>query len=405
MKRLAMILSIIAISVLVIGLQYPPPAHAYPTGALRLYPSREDSTSLAFRRSGLLHSFEASGTELTAIRGVVLAGTAYGLTEFFSASRSSEVTPRGAVYFRAPTTGTRLFREVPGYKIFPQPGFYGSGGKIWWLSTRLNKQIECSIWLTALTTHLRYLSERPILRLPNWSCQVYQLLRISDGSIVMPVAYARAKDIYVGPWRVFVMRSKDGGRTWSRSTSQGYPGRGLLEPRPWLRKDGSVGIFCRTDRGHIALLRYYPLRGNWLSTARSTVFRGASAGASVRNLPNGRVGLTYDPGVSFQSNYPRRFVALAVTKDDFASLEAVHVIATRPSLSLPTTEELPYIHQPRLEVYRSKPIIYLEEVHSAAVISSRRYSMVAPLAVAGADIAAQNTPPAMRELAALSERW
>ena len=371
-------------------------------GVLSLYPSREDSTSLAFERTEFLDAFESSGTTMTAVRGAVTASTAYGLTEFFSASRTSEVTPQGAVYYRFNGAGPRLFREAPGYKIWAAPGFVRTRDGFTWYSMRLNSRRECSIWMSLCDSRLKVRRERKMIERVGWSYQCYRALRLSDGGIVMPIAYARSRDIYTGPWRVFVYHISPDGKAWRESNSQGYPGRGLMEPQPYLRKDGTVGIFCRTDRGHLAAMTYHPEESR-LTDAQPSPFLAPSAGCGILNLPHGRVALAYVPGISLESSYPRKIVALAVTKDDFQSLEAVHVVAT--SKSLPGDEgPLSFVHQPRIEIRGKSILAYIEQVRSETDISTWRLSQVAGLETmdGACMISCENVPTALAELAELS---
>lgn len=367
--------------------------------ALKLYPSTEEGTSAAFERSAFL-SFPGA-VPATVISGAVILPTKFGLTEFFGASSSSETTAKGAVYFQAPGIPPVKFREVPGYRITPTPGFVQNGTGYIWFSTRLNSRKESSIWMSIVNANLKIVSEKRLMGIAGSTYQSYKVMRMTDGSIVMPVCYTLMSKIYSGPWRVRVYRSRDNGKTWSYSNARSYAGRGLLEPQPYQKPNGSIGIFARTDRGYLAKLTYNP-KANYLSAALATPFLSPSAGASVINLPNGRVALAYVPGIPkiLGSNFPRAKIALAVSKDDFVTLEAVHILAVASSLGGDGISN--YVHQPRLEFYQNKLIVYFNQVQSSTAITTWRLTETEPLETTDNSLTIP-TPlaPALRDLALL----
>jgi len=367
---------------------------------------KEDGTSKAFTRSNLLTSAEASQNPLTAIRGTVAIQTKYGLTEFFSGSNSSETTADGAVYVRAPGLSARKFREVAGYKIWPFPGFIKNGTGFIWFSLRRNASKDASVWMTTLDSNLKIQQEVKVAGYPGWDMQSSRVMRMADGSIVMPVTIVETKNIYIGPGRLRVYYSTNNGKSWTRTSIQSYAGRGLMESQPYLKKDGTVGIISRTNQGHLVESIYNP-KNNSLFAAKAMSFLSPSAACNVINLPNGRVALAYVPGFSKTSgsNLPRKIITLVITKDDFQSLEAIHVLATAKSLGGDGVTN--YVHQPRLEFLGNKLTIYFEQVRSATNIVTWRLSQVAGLESTDGSlvISSNNIVNALKELTEMGTHY
>jgi len=74
-------------------------------------------------------------------------------------------------------------------------------------------------------------------------------LRLESGRWLAPASCE------IGPWRAFVDRSDDDGRTWTASAPIAMPdvpkGAGVIQPTLWLSTNGLVRAYLRSNTGHI----------------------------------------------------------------------------------------------------------------------------------------------------------
>lgn len=146
---------------------------------------------------------------------------------------------------------------------------------------------------------------------------------LSDGTWLAPASTE------LEGWKPFVDRSKDKGKTWTRSDDfaidpEKIPGVGAIQPTMWESAPGNVHALLRTAAGKIGRADSTDGGKTW-SPVRLTDLPNNNSGLDVLKLENGRLFLVYNP---IGKNWgPRTPLNLAVSTDngetwtDLVSLE------------------------------------------------------------------------------------
>jgi predicted neuraminidase len=129
-------------------------------------------------------------------------------------------------------------------------------------------------------------------------------------------------------WTVWVERSEDRGRTWSRHGPVTVPGEpfGVIQPTVWLGADGQVHMLMRSTERIGRIVASSSADGGLTWTAgRATELPNPNAGIDVVRLRDGRLVLVYN-------HLPegRNAIHLAVSADDGKSWSAPELLESGP---------------------------------------------------------------------------
>ncbi|MEX2400934.1 MAG: sialidase family protein [Rhodothermales bacterium] len=148
-------------------------------------------------------------------------------------------------------------------------------------------------------------------------------IRLEDGTLLAGTSFEAGytggtpSDAPYRTWSVWVERSTDGGRTWTKHGPIGVPGElyGVIQPTLWESSPGVVRMLMRAT-GRIG---YVPEAvstdgGRTWSQARPTRLPNPNAGIDVVKLSDGRLVLIYN-----HTERGRSPIHLAVSSDDGAT--------------------------------------------------------------------------------------
>lgn len=119
-------------------------------------------------------------------------------------------------------------------------------------------------------------------------------IRLSDGSLLAPAS--REND---GLWRVFVDRSRDGGRSWTAAPEVAMDrtvitGKGAIQPTLWESAPGHVHMLVRTSCGWICRSDSADGGRTW-SALRTTPLPNNNSGIDLDRDASGRLLLACNP--------------------------------------------------------------------------------------------------------------
>jgi predicted neuraminidase/peptidoglycan/xylan/chitin deacetylase (PgdA/CDA1 family) len=150
---------------------------------------------------------------------------------------------------------------------------------------------------------------------------------LADGTLLAPGS--RETD---GLWRVFVDRSRDGGRTWSdsdevRMDRSELTGRGAIQPTLWESAPGRVHMLVRTSCGWICRSDSDDGGLTWCPLYRTSLPNNNS-GIDLARAPDGTLLLAYNPvGGDWAARTP---LSLAASTDNGTTWERQLDLETEP---------------------------------------------------------------------------
>lgn len=160
---------------------------------------------------------------------------------------------------------------------------------------------------------LPFLPEDPLARGPVRNPP----LVTSPGTWLAGGSRERLADPASQPWRSFIDRSGDGGRTWQATFIDMEPGtppgRGGIQPTLWESAPGTVHCFLRTGLGAIYRSDSLDDGRTWCPAYRTTLPNNNSA-IAVTRLTDGRLALAWNPVAGDFA--PRTPLRLSVSADN-----------------------------------------------------------------------------------------
>ena len=141
-----------------------------------------------------------------------------------------------------------------------------------------------------------------------------------------------------GPWRCFVDRTANCGKTWQRSADisaeEALPGEGMIQPTLWHSRGSNVHMLMRTSAGSIYRSDSDDLGHTW-SPAYRTKLPNNNSGIDVVHLGDGTLLLAINP---VDGNWgPRTPLVLNVSYDNGQEWELFHTLVDEPGeYSYPT---------------------------------------------------------------------
>lgn len=338
-------------------------------GKAAVHYAKENGTSAFFNMHSLVQDdFElpVTGELSTAIRNIRSLRIDNGdYIELFSASTTSETSPHGAVYMKRNGGDPVLFMQLEDHKTWASPGVVDMGSKYVFVSMRIGQDGQQHMYATDVSRDFTFLSnDRLLFDIDNYNIQCYRIIKLDDGTVVIPFVYARHDQIYTGPWYLDILTTTDFISLTRLNAPRTYQGRGLMEPYPVLLSDGTIAIMCRTNQGHIAKAIYNHI-SNTLSLAFATEIVQPGAGSFAANLSDNSILLSWLANIDM-----RKVIVMAVSDDDMATWQSFHVIITSEAMGHSMTWQPPYVHQPYIyEDTDGSLVCYFEEVLSASDIN------------------------------------
>jgi predicted neuraminidase len=135
-------------------------------------------------------------------------------------------------------------------------------------------------------------------------------------------------------WKAFADRSNDGGLTWERSADFAMDptvvtGRGVIQPTFWESSPGKVHALLRSTAGKIARADSEDFGRTW-TPVRLTTLPNPNSGIDALGLQDGRVLLVYNPTNKKSGN--RSPLNLAVSSDNGETWTDVVSLETEPGM-------------------------------------------------------------------------
>jgi alpha-L-rhamnosidase len=255
-----------------------------------------------------------------------------------------------AAWFSAPTEGAESQRLMQ--------AFSSDGGRTWGASTILQDfegaaDFDPALFVAEKETFLFFSAIHPKLDVyfrrsgdsaktwtepvklnqPNHTTRSNGI-RLSTGELLMPLHLRGTKN-------GGVLKSRDGGTTWTRHGAVANPEGQGGEPTIAETKSGAVHMILRTKDGQLWRSISRDQGENW-SAAEKTGLTGTSCASHLLSTRDGRLVLTYNPGPD-----PHRFPLLIRTsRDEGVTWSEPTLLADRPekvsgwSICYPTLTEL-----------------------------------------------------------------
>lgn len=309
------------------------------------------------------HFMTDAGYTTSAIRNALAVRLDNGdLMEIFSASNSAEVISSGEVYAKRNGGTPYLFRDDESVKNFAWAEVLDLGTKYVWVQMRLYEGAIMKIHATDINRDFTVQSnDRLLFEMANTDVQVYNVIKLPSGKIVLPMVYCESSLIMQGPWYLDVLTSDDNLETVQRlNAPQTMTGRGIMEPHPVLLSTGIVAFLCRTALGFVARADYDPV-ANTISQAYLTDMAQSETSMYAMNLANGDILMIYTGGAF------RYMIGMAISSDDMLTWHSYHTV----ECTIP--EGYTFIHQPfameEMVGGKSKLTIYYEAVYSTTNIT------------------------------------
>jgi predicted neuraminidase len=149
-----------------------------------------------------------------------------------------------------------------------------------------------------------------------------KVLVLADGTWLAPASTER------GVWDAFVDISTDGGRSWRRSETvpldhESFRGPGVIQPTLWESAPGRVHMLLRSSCGYICRSDSEDGGRTW-SFACETTLPNNNSGIDLVKLPTGRLALAYNPVGADRG--PRTPLVVGVSDDNGDSWQTVAIL-------------------------------------------------------------------------------
>lgn len=159
------------------------------------------------------------------------------------------------------------------------------------------------------------------------------IVRISDGSLLIPVEISCPTDSGVDHNCVAVLRSEDELKTFTMSNILDAPKRGLMEPSLAEANDGSINMVMRTQLGNV----YYSKSsdgGRSFSEAKPTVLESPESCPYILSVPDTDVQLVIWNNSKYDVNFghfgKRSPLTIAISRDGLKTFTDYFDIETAP---------------------------------------------------------------------------
>lgn len=113
-------------------------------------------------------------------------------------------------------------------------------------------------------------------------------IRLPSGRILAPASTEQ------GPWKAFIDRSDDNGRTWTKSNLIFGEKIELIQPSLWYDRNGTVHALMRSKQSHIYSSRSEDEGVTWTEPV-PTELPNNNSGLDLTTLPDGRILLACNP--------------------------------------------------------------------------------------------------------------
>lgn len=342
----------------------------YPlSGRAALHLAKENGTSSHFSIHELVQDdFEL--TDLNAYSSAIRNAHALRIDngdyiEIFSASASCEATYHGALYLKRNGCDPQVFLDYPGHKTWAWPGVIDMGSKYVFVTMRYDSTGKQKLFATDISRDFYFATnDRLIFEIDSTNVQCYNMLRLKNNQILLPIVYAESKQASSGPWYLDILTTYDFETINRLNQPITYPTKGLMEAQPVLLSDNNVAILCRTNKKYLAKSIYDPVN-QILHPAVATEIAQPEAGCFAKNLSDKSILLSW-----LSSTRLRKVLVMALSTDDMTTWNSYHVIMTSSAMGHDMSSSFPYIHQPYIyEDTDGSITCYFEEVSSTTDIN------------------------------------